>query len=81
MRKGKGVRTLISEIRGLKKRAAFHLLTFCHDTPLTVSGKKDVEKYVHQQFELWWNSWIEPNLADIEAKFPENKRDKDEGQR
>ena len=33
--------------------------------------KKAIEAYYEEQFTLWWDSWIEPALQEIESKQKE----------
>ncbi len=44
---------------------AVDTLTFCHEPGISATQKKMIEKYYRDNFSLWWNTWIAPNLREI----------------
>lgn len=63
MRKGR--LRIIQEIRYSKKQCGIASMVFA---PLPKDLEKIMERYLQERFDFWWDSWIEPKLAELEAK-------------
>jgi hypothetical protein len=55
----------IAEIRDSYKRHGLHGMTFA---PIPQECKKEMEAFMQQHIRIWWESWIEPRLQDIESR-------------
>lgn len=71
--KGNSVAAIARELRGLKERNGVFNTTFTHlDLPRENQPSQAqinaVAKSIEEKHELWWNSWIAPLIAELEAK-------------
>jgi hypothetical protein len=56
------IRATIAEIRDLKKR----MCTF--DEPNRIMTQDELRAELERRFNLWWDSWIEPQLEHLARK-------------
>jgi hypothetical protein len=68
---------IIKELRDLRDSAAFFDLYFAA-SPLNLSRKdrRFIEAHVKQQFIHWWNSWVRPDLNELEHRLIRKSRRK-----
>lgn len=62
---------LIRELRERRERCAIHNMTFA---PIPEGFKRELEKYQEARFQNWWATWIEPIIAEIEARLVKPKK-------
>lgn len=68
----KWVKDLINEIRKSKKNCAICEVEHIHEIPK--ASEKAVERQLQEDFDRWWNTWIEPRLAELERRTQKKKR-------
>jgi hypothetical protein len=61
---------LIDGIREHKRNSCICDTTF---TSVPVNKQEEVEAQLQYKFDLWWDSWIEPKLAELEARLCRGK--------
>ena len=63
--RNKGIRTIVAELREHRRLCCISNMTFA---PIPKQYEKPLEQYVQNSFLLWWDSWIEPRLKELENK-------------
>ena len=58
-------RAIIAHIREKRDRCCLHDMTFA---PVPEKYKQALEAEQKDGFYLWWDSWVEPLLVELEAK-------------
>lgn len=83
-RKGKTnrqrVNDALDEIRRAKRDTAFYRSfgPLHNDDRQHFTIPKELQPFIKQEFELWWDSWVAPQLLEIElATNPVSKADGD----
>jgi hypothetical protein len=66
-RRAKTNKQLIAEIRDHKRLCGISDQTFSHHLPMEY--RKAVADYQQERFLLWWETWVEPNIAELERRL------------
>ena len=61
----KATQRAVQEIRHLGERQGFTSMTFA---PIPTEYKAKMEAHLELHFRLWWDTWIEQQLAYLEGK-------------
>lgn len=67
----KWLKELIDEIRQHKRACAVRDTTFA---PIPEQYKNAIKEYYEYHFDLFWRTWIEPKLAEIERRACKSKK-------
>lgn len=70
-RRYNSLRSITDRLKELRDKSAPYNCTFQHDIPTEAKGA--VEANLKAQFELWWDSWIAPEIELLESRVNKSK--------